>query len=714
MANLDRISAQPWDAHAQDNQIAPNSLTGGKRAVIDRFNQRREAKATTSRRENMIAQRQAEQMLATYESGQRPDQALDPKIIALWERVNGLAQDPEWKDAITDLVGMFGDLIVDRSLETKSPESVTSHALHVFATTLNAVQEWKDKHEIGLIEPGTALVFKDEKTAKKLIQYWNAMVVQQARTGKLGQDIKSSSPDSGRLYITDPGSSRASSIEKMAAMFVVAACVALLLSVLLNSKDTHAQENVDLDPRPPVPAWISHVLHADAVSDSLGLPHAPDLQHVLEARSMIQEKMEQSKLQQQALRALVQAQLITPNGRIVSVERVTSTDTEEGNQIRVVIVDSEQTSASSLAVGGAELTITDANKLLKSIDPEGTDYGIARSVTQIEVQNEAGDTIRILYIFETSATDPSNQVLIVEVGADGQPVVRDQQGVEKGVAVDGRLVTPTPEATATPEPTATPEATRAPGGTVDNPNGGAVNLRKYPSTDRNTPIGTLANGTVIPPENILGKTPDGKWYLIKVEGKGDCFIASSLVDLVGDLQVAILTQEQIPALPTPTATPAPTAQPAPATETKPSQSNASGEVLQEAPFTFQPTRPNYLGSFSNGFQEKENEPALRGVTYGGQIVKIRLSADGQYLIDCQYSASGSIVTIVAPTLQFETKSILSIYNGIPFDNLVGPHSVPNGGSVSLRAGMAGEFAIRDAVRSGGMITGGTRFAVRVY
>lgn len=711
MANLDRISAQPWDAHAQDNQIAPRSLRGA-RSVVDGFNQRREDEATiatTVRREKMIAQQQAEQMLATYESGQRPDQALDPKIIALWERVNKLAQDPEWKDAITDLVRVFGDLLVDSTLQAKSPQSLSTHALQVFEQALNAVTEWKTLYSPHIpIGPEIAKDFVNPKMARDILAVWERSFAS-ANQPALG--LTTESEESGKVFNT---AVKRSEFPKALALVAAASIVIALLYVLLNPPDANAQENVDLDPRPPVPAWISDVLHADAVFDSLGLPHAPDLQHVLEARSRIQEKMEQSKLQQQALRALVQAQLITPNGRIVSVERVTSTDTEEGNQIRVVIADSEQTSASSLAVGGAELTITDANKLLKSIDPEGTDYGTARSVTQIEVQNEAGDTIRILSIFETSATNPKNQVLIVEVGADGQPVVRDQQGVEKGVAVDGRLVTPTPEATATPEPTATPEATRAPGGTVDNPNGGAVNLRKYPSTDRNTPIGTLANGTVIPPENILGKTPDGKWYLIKVEGKGDCFIASSLVDLVGDLQVAILTQEQIPALPTPTATPAPTAKPAPATETKPSQSNASGEVLQEAPFTFQPTRPNYLGSFSNGFQEKENEPALRGVTFGGQIVKIRLSADGQYLIDCQYSASGSIVTIVAPTLQFETKSILSIYNGIPFDNLVGPHSVPNGGSVSLRAGMAGEFAIRDAVRSGGMITGGTRFAVRVY
>lgn len=357
MANLDRISAQPWDARAQRNQIAPRSLTGGKRAVMDQLNQRREAGATiatTARGERMSAQRQAEQMLATYESGQRPDQALDPKIIALWGRVNELSQDPEWKDAITDLVTVFGDLLVESSLNAKSPQSLSSHALQVFEQALNAVSEWKALYSPHIpIGPGLARDFVNPDLVKAIMVVWERSF---ASANRPALALTAEPEASGRLYHTRLEQPEA---QKVIALLVAMGCAIALVYLLLTPQGTHAQENVGSDLLPPVPVWLSNILHADAVLGSLGLPLAPDLKPVLETRSMIQEKMEQSRLQQRAMIALKRARLLSKvaeaNGRIMDI-----TDTGEQLLIEIAL---DTTNEKGLVVSRKPLSIEDANTI---------------------------------------------------------------------------------------------------------------------------------------------------------------------------------------------------------------------------------------------------------------------------------------------------------------------------------------------------------------
>lgn len=233
--------------------------------------------------------------------------------------------------------------------------------------------------------------------------------------------------NSGRRYLTNSPSTA----ERILKVIAAASVFLAFLYVFLHPSDTAAADSTppSLRSAPPVPAWVLETL------DSASVHH---LQVAQQARSIIEEKREQSCLQQQALLALSRAGLITSTGRITEITRDQSTET--GDQLRIVIEDSEQTPEATPAIVGEEITLENANSIVVSIDPGA----VVRVVTQIRVTNADGNTVRLVIVIESTSQNPKDKVLIVEVGADGLQEVRDQDGNKRGVARDSQLVTPTP------------------------------------------------------------------------------------------------------------------------------------------------------------------------------------------------------------------------------------------------------------------------------
>jgi len=181
--------------------------------------------------------------------------------------------------------------------------------------------------------------------------------------------------------------------------------------------------------------------------------------------------------------------------------------------------------------------------------------------------------------------------------------------------------TPEPDPTDPPPPTATAIPTNTPlPPTPSVPTAIAttsINVRSGPGIIYDPPIGAFREGDSA---EILATNPNGTWLKIRRGATGEGWVATSLVDIEGD--ITGLPREEGPPPPEPTQPPPPTAPPATAAPV------VTNNLIPVSPF-IDPPVPQCGQDFRTGITIR-NDGSASGPTGATRIEVIRVS-DGQIL-----------------------------------------------------------------------------------